>query len=132
GKSVFAVVEDDGAENLVRVPIDGGAPQPVTSGRRKVTAYDVSRDGKIIVRASTSDRPYEIFAVEKDKLRDLTKQSEAFMKDLRLARVDETKFKSADGTEVHGFIANPLEPPAAGTKPPALLRPHGGPQSQYA
>jgi dipeptidyl aminopeptidase/acylaminoacyl peptidase len=132
GKSVFAVVEDDGAEHLIRAPTDGGAPQPVTTGRRKVTAYDVSRDGKIIVRASTPDRPYEIFAVEKNNLRDLTKQTEAFMKDLRLTRVDEAKFKSADGTEVHGFIVNPLDPPATGTKPPALLRPHGGPQSQYA
>jgi dipeptidyl aminopeptidase/acylaminoacyl peptidase len=131
GKSLFAVVEDDGAQNLMRIPVDGGAQQPVTSGRRKVTAYDVSRDGKIIVRASTPDRPYEIFAVEKDKLRDVTKQTEAFLKDLRLARMDETKFKSADGTEIHGFVVNPLDV-TAGTKPPALLRPHGGPQSQYA
>jgi dipeptidyl aminopeptidase/acylaminoacyl peptidase len=132
GKSIFAVIEDDGAEHLTRVPVDGGAPQPVTNGRRKITAYDLSRDGKIIVRASTVDRPYEIFAVEKDKLRDLSKQTEAFLKDLRIARVEETKFKSADGTEIHGFVVNPLDPPAAGTKPPALLRLHGGPQSQYA
>jgi dipeptidyl aminopeptidase/acylaminoacyl peptidase len=132
GKSIFAVIENDGAEDLTRVPVDGGAPQPVTTGRRKVTAYDVSRDGKVVVRASTPDRPYEIFAVEKEKLRDLTKQTEAFMKDLRLARVEETKFKSTDGTEVHGFIVNPLDPTTTGTKPPALLRPHGGPQSQYA
>src|SRR2546423_3184060 len=131
GKSIFALVVNDGAENLVRVPVDATAPQPVTSGRRKLTAYDVSREGKIIVRASTPDRPYEIFAVEKEKLRDLTKQTEAFLKDLRIAGTEETKFKSADGTEIHGFVVNPLDV-TAGTKPPALLRPHGGPQSQYA
>ena len=117
---------------MTRVPIDGGTPQPVTTGRRKVTAYDVSRDGRAIIRASTPDRPYEIFAVEKGGLRDLTKQTEGFMKDLRVARVDGTKFKSADATEIHGFFVNPLDRPAAGTQPPALLRPHGGPQSQYA
>jgi dipeptidyl aminopeptidase/acylaminoacyl peptidase len=132
GKSVFVVVEDDGAEHLARVPVNGDALKPVTSGRRKVTAYDVSRDGRIIVRASTPDRPYEIFAAEKGNLRDLTKQTEAFIKEFRLARVDETKFKSADGTEIHGFIVHPLDPAVAGSKPPALLRPHGGPQSQYA
>ena len=33
------------------------------------TAYDVGRDGRIVVRASTPDRPYEIFAVENDELR---------------------------------------------------------------
>jgi dipeptidyl aminopeptidase/acylaminoacyl peptidase len=132
GKSIFAIIEDDGAENLVRVSTEGAAPQLVTNGRRKVTAYNVSRDGKVIVRASTPDRPFEIFAVENDKLRDLTKQTEAFLKDLRLAKVDETKFSSADGTEIHGFVVNPLDKPATGAKPPALLRPHGGPQSQYA
>ena len=131
GKSVFVVVEDDGAQHLARVPVNGGALEPVTSGR-KVTAYDVSRDGRIIVRASTPDRPYEIFAAEKGNLRDLTKQTEAFIRECRLARVDETRFKSADGTEIHGFIVTPLDAPAAGTKAPALLRPHGGPQSQYA
>jgi dipeptidyl aminopeptidase/acylaminoacyl peptidase len=132
GKSIFAIIEDDGAQNLVRVSVEGGAPQPVTNGRRKVTAYDLSRDGKVAVRASTPDRPYEIFALEKDKLRDVTKQTETFMKDLRVARVDETKFKSADGTEIHGFVVAPVDAGAAGSKPPALLRPHGGPQSQYA
>jgi dipeptidyl aminopeptidase/acylaminoacyl peptidase len=132
GQSVFIVVEDDGAQHLARVPLDGGAIERVTTGRRKVTAYDVSRDGRIIVRASTPERPYEIFAAEKDNLRDLTKQTEAFVKEIRVARVEETKFKSADGTEIHGFIVTQLDPPAAGTKPPTLLRPHGGPQSQYA
>jgi dipeptidyl aminopeptidase/acylaminoacyl peptidase len=131
GKSIYAVVEDDGAQNLIHFPVEGGAPQPVTTGRQKITAYNVSRDGKIIVRASTPDRPYEIYAVEKEKLRDLTKQTEAFLKDLRLGQVDETKFKSADGTEIHGFIVNPVGPAATATKAPALLRPHGGPQSQY-
>ena len=132
GKSVLALIEDDGTRYLARIPANGGALEPVTSGRRRVTGYNVSRDGRIVVCASTPDRPYEIFAVEKGNLRDLTKQTEAFVKEFRLARVDETKFKSADGTEIHGFIVNPLDAPAPGIKPPALLRLHGGPQSQYA
>jgi dipeptidyl aminopeptidase/acylaminoacyl peptidase len=131
-KSVLALIEDDGAQYLARVPANGGAPESITTGRRHVTGYDISRDGRIVVRSSTPDRPYEIFAVEKSDLRNLTKQTEAFVKQFRFARVDETKFKSADGTEIHGFIVNPLDAPAPGTKAPALLRPHGGPQSQYA
>ncbi|HEX8077718.1 MAG TPA: S9 family peptidase [Chthoniobacterales bacterium] len=131
GKSILVVLEDDGAGQLVRVPLEGGMPVSVTTGRRKVTAYDVARNGNVIVRASTLDRPYEIFAVEKERLRDLTRQTEAFMKDLRVAPVEETKFKSADGTEIHGFVVRPFGA-GAGTKTAALLRPHGGPQSQYA
>jgi dipeptidyl aminopeptidase/acylaminoacyl peptidase len=131
GKSIFVVIEDDGAENLARVSVDGGAPELVAGWRRKVTAYDVSRDGKIIVRASTPDRPFEIFAAENGNLRCLTKQNDAFLSQIQPARVEETKFKSADGTEIHGFVVRPVEI-VSGTKPPALLRPHGGPQSEYA
>jgi dipeptidyl aminopeptidase/acylaminoacyl peptidase len=132
GKSVFVVVEDDGAEILARVPVNGGAPEMIVSGRRKVTAYDVSRGGKVIVRTSTPERPFEIFASEKNNLRCLTKQNDTFLKDLRLARVEETKFKSADGTEVHGFLVRPVDSAVGEAKPPALLRLHGGPQSEYA
>ena len=129
GKSVFVVVEDDAAENLSRIPVDGGAPELVTHGRRKVTAYDTNRAGRIVVRASTPDRPYEIFAAEENGLRCLTKQNDPFLAQIKLAPVEETKFKSKDGTEIHGFFAYALDESG---KTPALLRPHGGPQSQYA
>ena len=129
GKSVFCVVEDDRAEMLVRVPAAGGTPETVVGGRRKVTAYDVSKNGNVIVRASTPERPYEIFAAEEDNLRCLTKQNDAFLAQIKLAPVSESKFKSKDGTEVHGFVVRPV---GAAGETPALLRPHGGPQSQYA
>ena len=45
--------------------------------------------------------------------------------------MEETKFKSADGTEVHGFLVHPPNE-TVGRKHPHSLRPHGGPQSQYA
>jgi dipeptidyl aminopeptidase/acylaminoacyl peptidase len=131
GKSIFVVLEDDGAQTLVRVPAEEGAPQTVVGGRRAITAFDVSRDGKIIVRASTPDQPFEIFASENNELRNLTKQNDAFLAQIQLGRVEETKWKSADGTEVHGFLIHPPNE-APGRKFPAVLRPHGGPQSQYA
>ena len=138
GKSIFVLLEDDGAQTLARVRCsppeagaDPGSPKSVVGGRRSITAYDVSRDGRIIVLASTPDRPYEIFAVENSELRDLTKQNDAFLAQIQLGRVEETKFKSADGTEVHGFLFHPPnEKP--GEKVPGFLRPHGGPASQFA
>ena len=81
------------------------------------------------MRASTPERPYEIFAAEKDDLRCLTKQNDAFLSQIKLAPVSETKFKSKDGTEVHGFL---VRPNGTTGKIPALLRLHGGPVSQYA
>ena len=129
GNSIFCVLENDGAETLVRVPMTSGASETVVGGRRRVTAYDVSKNGNVIVRASTPERPYEIFAVKKDDLRCLTKQNDTLLAQIKLAPVSETKFKSKDGTEVHGFLVRPVN---ASGKTRALLRPHGGPQSQYA
>ncbi len=131
GKSVFVVLENDGAQALVSVPAEGGAPVPVGDGRRAVTAYDVRPNGHIIVRASTPDRPYEIFAAEPEALRCLTNQNDSFLGQIQLGRVEETKCQSPDGTEVHGFLVHPPNE-KAGRKTKALLRPHGGPQSQYA
>ena len=131
GKSIFVLLEDDSVQTLLCIPVSGGAPEPVVGGRRSITAYDVSKNGKVIVRSSTPDRPYEIFAAEQNDLRNLTKQNDVWLKQFKLARVEETKFKSKDGTEVHGFFVHPVDL-AAGVKPPAILRPHGGPASQFA
>ena len=134
GKSIFVLEENDRTELLMRVPVvatgNNGASVPVVTGRRTVAAYDVGKEGEIIVRASTPERPYEIFAVEKGELRCLTKQNDALLAQIQLGRVEETEFKSSDGTEVHGFIVYPPNE-KAGRKLPTLLRPHGGPQSQY-
>lgn len=129
GQSILALFEDNGSANLARFPLAGGAPEIVDVGRRDTTAYDVASSGRIVVRTSTVDRPYEVCEVERGEVRDVTKQNDAFLKQVRLGRVEETRFPSVDGTEVHGFFVHPLDEKA---KAPALLRPHGGPQSQYA
>jgi dipeptidyl aminopeptidase/acylaminoacyl peptidase len=128
GKSVFVVLEDDGSESLIRISADGGRPQPVVGGRGKITAYDVGKNGNVIVRASTPDKPYEIFAADGNATRNLSKQNDAWLAQTKIAPTEETKFKSADGTEIRGFLVR-----VANTgMTPALLLPHGGPQSQYA
>ena len=131
GKSILAVVEDDRVQTLVRFPTEPASiPAPIAASRSAVTAYDVSKNGHIIIRASTPDRPYEIFAAENNNLRCLTKQNDAFLAQIELGKVEETQLKSPDGTEVHGFVVHPPNE-TPGVKSPAILRPHGGPQSQF-
>ncbi|MFN2476221.1 MAG: prolyl oligopeptidase family serine peptidase [Chthoniobacterales bacterium] len=132
GKSLFGVMEDDGAEVLARFGTTEGVPALVAGGRRKITAYNVAKaNSHTVVRASTPDRPFEIFAVENGQLRCLTNQNDQLMRELKLGQVEETKFASPDGTEVHGLLVHAVDE-KMGAKTPALLRPHGGPQSQYA
>ncbi len=130
GKSITVLVEDDGTQTLLRVPLEG-EPTPVLHGRREITVHGMSANGHVIALASTPDRPYEVYAVEGENLRSLSKQNDDLLSQIKIARTEETKFTSPDGTEVHGFLVHALDVPTD-RKGPALLRPHGGPQSQYA
>ena len=128
GKSLRFWVEDDATQWLGRVSLDGGKIQSTLTGRRVVEA--ISQQGeKIAVLSSNFQSPSEIFALEGDKLRRLSSANAALLEQIRLAPVEETRFKSADGTEVHGFLVRP--PVAAAGKLPTILRLHGGPQSQF-
>lgn len=130
--AVLALVENDGAVNLMRFPVDDTVPTRLTTDLRTLKAFDVVGD-HIVALQSTPDRPYEIFAIEgHGETRALTKQNNAWLGELRLAPTEPIVFKSPDGTEVHGFLVHPAVPSATGPKPPALLRPHGGPQAQYS
>ena len=52
------------------------------------------------------------------------------MAELKLGAVSETKFKSADGTEIHGFLVTPPDY-EQGKRYPTILRIHGGPVGQH-
>jgi dipeptidyl aminopeptidase/acylaminoacyl peptidase len=130
GKWIYFRLEEDRVDHVARIPATGGPVATVVGGWRVVRAFDLGNDGRLAVLASTTDRPYEVFAAGQEGLRDLSKQNDAFLKTVRLGKVEETSFKSKDGTEIHGFVTLPPNH-AAGRRGPALLRPHGGPQAQY-
>lgn len=129
GKSIRFLLEDDATENLAEAPVAGGAPKPLIEGRRVVSDFDHDAKGHQVVLLPQTTAPPEVYALEKGKLRPLSHQND-WLKDVALSQVEETKFNSADGTEIHGFL---IKPPGwqAGRKYPTLLRLHGGPQSQY-
>ena len=132
GKFVFALLEDDGAQILVRIDNEGNlVRQPLAFGdRHTMTVFGMAPNGHAVVLTSRPERPFEVYAVENTLLRPLSKQNDDFVAQHKIAYTEETKFKSTDGTEVHGFLVHALDAPA-GRKGPALLRPHGGPQSEY-
>lgn len=128
GKSLRVTVEDDGARWLGQVPLNGGAIQPILTGRRDVLF--VSQQGnKTAILSSNAISPPEVFALEGQKLRPLSKANDALIEQLKLAPVEETSFKSSDGTEIHGFLVRP--PVGTQSRLPTVLRIHGGPQSQF-
>ncbi len=130
GASVLFLLEDDRVYHLASVPLAGGRIERVVEGKRAVSDLSVSRTGRIAVAAGTGAQPDEIFAVEGPGLRKLSEQNDAWLAEVRLARVEEISVRSRDGSTIHGFMVKPAdyEP---GRRYPTILRIHGGPVWQF-
>lgn len=82
------------------------------------------------VLASGTTQPDEVFAVEGRDLRKLSAQNDGWLRQVRLAPVEEVSVKSRDGTPIHGFMVKPADY-QPGRRYPTVLRIHGGPVWQY-
>ncbi len=128
GGSIVFLVEDDRSDYPAEVPVSGG---PVA---RRITSPLVASQmsahgGHTALLVTTDYAPNEVFALEGDRLRQITHHNDALLAELNLAHVEPVGFNSKDGTEVHGLV---FEPPGFDRrkKYPALLRIHGGPNGQ--
>jgi dipeptidyl aminopeptidase/acylaminoacyl peptidase len=132
GKAIRILVEDDEAQRIAEVPVGGGALKPVAEGWRKFSAPAAGPKGTLAAVLSTPQAPAEVYVVEPGgRLRQLSHQNDAWLKEVEVAPVTRTSFKSRDGSEVHGFLVTPTGI-APGRKLPTMLYSHGGPQSQNA
>lgn len=130
GSSVLFLLEDDRVYHLARVPAGGGPIERVVEGRRAVSDFSTGADGRIAVLTSTPSEPAEIYAVENGALRRITHQNDAWLGQVRLAKVEEISFKSFDGTIINGFVVKPSDY-QPGRRYPTILRLHGGPVWQF-
>jgi len=135
GKTLIFLLEDSGEENLASININGKNLNRLVKGRNiaggyDYGGYDISKNGAIAVTVLNSHLPAEIFMLENKKLRKLTTVNDEFMSKLKLAEVEEIRYKSKDGTEIEAFVYKPI-----GFNPnlkyPTILVPHGGPQFMY-
>jgi dipeptidyl aminopeptidase/acylaminoacyl peptidase len=129
GRSIVFLLEEDQAVHLAKIPAAGGRIERLVDGRRVVHAFSASRDGRIAATVTDPLRPAEVYAAETTGLRPISKQNDAWLAEVELAPVEETKSRSADGTEIHGFLVHPPGPPSP--RRPAILRIHGGPVGQF-
>ncbi len=130
GRSVLSLVERNRVTHLSRIDVADGAITPLTSGRRFDYDFAVADDGRVAVLGGDDHRPYEVSAVEPNSLRPLTDHN-GWLKEKRLAPVEDIAFRSADGTEIEGFLVKPVDY-RPGRRYPTILRIHGGPVYQYS
>ena len=117
GKTVYATIEDDGRQKLAEIALDDGAVRPLIDGADTVFEFDVGRDGAIAAPVSRPDRPDEIHLYTNGALSRLTHVNDAALKDVRFSTPIDTRFRSADGTDIQGFVYPPARPALAKNSP---------------
>jgi dipeptidyl aminopeptidase/acylaminoacyl peptidase len=130
GRSILVGVEEDRTQHVMRVPLDGGAPVPVTTDPRVVSGFDVGPSGRIALLLTSPTAPPEVHALDERGVRRLTHVNDALLAGLDLATTERMDFTSRDGTAIGGFMVKPPEY-RPGTRYPAILRIHGGPVGQF-
>src|ERR1700693_1875954 len=130
GQYIYFIADDDGTQNLCRIPVAGGEITRPIGGRLMVNDYNVAKTGEIATQGATIDRPDEIFTIPSGKLTQVTHTNDALMSQLKLSHGEYVHFKSKDGTTVAGYLYKPLDY-IPGKRVPTILRPHGGPVWAY-
>lgn len=131
GKSIEFIADDDGTQNLLSVPAEGGRITRPIGGRLMVDAYSVSKSGAIAAQIGMTDRADEVYVLPPDgALQRVTTTNDALMSQIQLGSVEYVQFKSKDGTSVHGYVVKPPNY-QAGKRYPTILQPHGGPVWAY-
>jgi dipeptidyl aminopeptidase/acylaminoacyl peptidase len=124
--AVLVGVQREGAVELLRVPLDGGAPQPLVDG--PFTVRGVAAAAGVVVAVVAHDRSAgELIAITPGRRRLLTAFGRGLGETGRVHRMREHTATSADGYPVHGWVT---APPGPGPHP-VLLTIHGGPFAQY-
>ena len=129
GTSLLVQVEDDRANHLARVRATDGAVTRLLEGRRVVSSFALSPNGKVAVLAGVPTQPNEVFAFDNGNLRALTKENAFWLEGVQLGTTEDFSAKGKDGTTVNGLMVKPATY-KAGTRYPTILRIHGGPNSQ--
>jgi dipeptidyl aminopeptidase/acylaminoacyl peptidase len=124
--TITVTIDDD--TTAYPVLIKTHATRKLTQGLSIVSDLN-SAGGHTAVLSSNDTSPTEVYALEGEHLRKLTKHNDAFIAQLQLGAVQDILFKSADGTPIHGLVVKPpgFEP---GRKYPTVLYIHGGPNLQ--
>ena len=132
GHFIYFIADDDGTQNLFRIPATGGEVTRAISGHVVVASYTLAKSGDLAAQIMNMDRPAEIFTTNTSggALTRVTHVNDAFMAKIKVVIPEYVKFKSKDGTMVAGYLYKPLDY-VAGKKYPTLLIPHGGPVGAY-
>jgi dipeptidyl aminopeptidase/acylaminoacyl peptidase len=126
--TITATIDDDTTAYPITINTKTHAIRKMSQGPAVVSELN-SAAGHTAVLSSNDTSATEVYALEGEHLRKITKHTDAFVSQLKIGAVHDLQFKSADGTPIHGLVTEPpnFEP---GRKYPTVLYIHGGPNLQ--
>ena len=128
GTAIMMLIEDDGSMYPARLNLADNTTARLIASPIVVSAI-AGAGARLAMVASTDATASEVYALEAGGPRRLTTHGDALLSEVQLGAAEDFRFKSHDGTEVHGLL---VKPPGyvAGRKYPAVLWIHGGPNGQ--
>jgi dipeptidyl aminopeptidase/acylaminoacyl peptidase len=130
GRSILAVTEYRGEQQLVRVDVDTGAAMGLIERENVVREFDVARDGRVYAVVSRPQSPAEIFSLDESGLQRFSAVNRDLMAGVETGAVERHTYKVGDGTDIDTFV---VFPPGyeEGKRYPGVLHIHGGPWGQW-
>jgi dipeptidyl aminopeptidase/acylaminoacyl peptidase len=129
-RSVFAIIEYHGEQQLVRVDLASGAIERLVSGGDVVREFDVSNDGEIYAVIARPRIPAAIFRLDDRVLQNFYAINEELMADVSTGAVEKHSYDASDGTALDTFVVFPPDY-EQGKRYPGILHIHGGPWAQW-
>lgn len=131
GRDLYGLALLGTETHLMRIPVAGGSPEPITTGARVVSAFDLSADGRTLVVLSEDARSLPdlwLLRPGSDGLTRLTEMNPE-LHEFEIAEQEVIRWRSVDGLEIEGILTKPIgyEP---GRRYPLLVAVHGGPHSR--
>jgi dipeptidyl aminopeptidase/acylaminoacyl peptidase len=126
--SILIGVADDRTRYPARIDLRTGSITRLHNLPSVVSAI-TSAAGHTAVLYTDDRAPDEVYALDAGGIRKLTGHNDALMAQITLGAVEELKFRSRDGTEIHGLMVKPPNY-EQGRKYPTLVWLHGGPYFQ--
>jgi dipeptidyl aminopeptidase/acylaminoacyl peptidase len=129
GRTIVFTATSNAADNLYRVPLDGGTPQEVAKGG-SISAAQIGQDFAVFSKATLTS-PAELFRMGRDGVAQaLTHENESWLKDIASVAPESATVSGAGGTPIQYWI---LKPPGfdASRKYPVVFLIHGGPQGAW-
>jgi dipeptidyl aminopeptidase/acylaminoacyl peptidase len=126
-KMIYALVEDDRKQNILKFDAVNGGYGNVTNAEAVYNSLSVNKAGQLIALFSDPNTPNEIYAFENDKPRKLTSIQADYVANTKKVFVKGIQAIASDKNLVTGIL---YLPDSNAKKMPLILFIHGGPVAQ--